>query len=277
MTIDISKFINQEDALRYIVEHLHFKMHEPTNTKLGVEYGYDLYLPNVMRKWIRDHCTQLDVQDYAADQYLPEASPFFYEASWELCRIGVLRPGIQKWGEQSTVDGSAGNGYSITPFGKTWLKETNKDSYVPTEPGRFSEMLSPFSNTFGPGFHERAQQAIRCYGAHTYLACCVMCGAAVESILLHLAIKKDGNEANILKQYRAGNGRKKLEDLIVGQQTGSIKNDFEVCFGLLKYWRDEAAHGRTSNISENEAYTSLALLLRCAQFAKDNYEILTSP
>jgi len=263
--------INQEDVIKYIIQYLEFKDDQGFAT-----YGYDLYLPNVMRKWYQENGSTLGGNYQNAEQTFPEISPYFYEASWELCRMGILRPGIQSYGKQSTDDGSAGNGYSITPFGKQWLNESDKDNFVPTEPGRFSEMLSPYSDVFGPGFHERSQQAIRCYGSHTYLACCVMCGAAAESILLHLAISKDGDEEKILKQYRAANGRKTLENLIIGQQKGGIKNDFEIFFGLLKYWRDEAAHGRKSNISENEAYTSLALLMRCAQFAKDNFDLLTS-
>lgn len=253
--------MKQEDVIKYIIQYLKFKDEQKFKT-----YGYDLYLPNVMRKWCQENGQE--------DRYLREISPYFYDASWELCRMGIIRPGIQRWGEQDTSDGSAGNGYSITPFGKEWLNESDVDSFVPTEPGRFSEMLSPYSETFGPGFHERSQQAIRCYGAHTYLACCVMCGAAAESILLNLAIAKEGDEEGVLKIYKAANGRKKLEDLIIGQQKGNIKNDFEICFALLKYWRDEAGHGRKSDISENEAYTSLALLMRCAQFAQDNYKTL---
>ena len=271
MNPDIPKMLNQEDAIKYIIQYLNFKGDQGFTT-----YGYDLYLPNVMRRWCQERYDALGAKSREeAEKFLPDISPYFYEASWELCRTGVLRPGIQNWGKQSTEDGSAGNGYSITPFGRQWLIETDRDNFVPTEPGRFSEMLSPYSAIFGPGFHERAQQAIRCYGSHTYLACCVMCGASAESILLHLAIAKDGDEEKIIKQYRASNGRYKLESMIIGQAKGGIKNDFEICFSLLKYWRDEAAHGKKSDISENEAYTSLALLLRCAQFAKNNYEILT--
>jgi hypothetical protein len=262
--------INQEDITKYIIQYLESKEDEGFST-----YGYDLYLSNVMRKWFKENGGALGSKYQNAEQAFPEISPHFYEASWELCRIGVLRPGIRSYGEQSTNEGSAGNGYSITPFGEQWLAESDKDNFVPTEPRRFSEMLSPYSKIFGPGFHERAQQAIRCYGSHAHLACCVMCGAAAESILLHLAIVKNGNEEEILKKYRAASGRKTLENMIIGPLKGGIKNQFEICFGLLKYWRDEAAHGRKSGISENEAFTSLALLMRCAQFAKDNYELLT--
>lgn len=269
--MDIATVLNQEEAMKYIIVYLDFK-----DSTGFATYGYDLYLPNAMRKWIQEHRSVLDIDVHQVENFLPNVSPYFYDAAWELCRLGVLRPGIQRYNLQSTEQGSAGNGYSITPFGKQWLQETDKDTFVPTEPGRFSEMMAPYADVFGNGFRERANQAIRCYGAHTYLACCVMCGAAAESILLHLAIAKKDDEEEILKEYRKANGRKLLENLLIGQQKDSIKNDFEIVFGLLKYWRDEAAHGRESKISESQAYTSLALLLRCAQFAKDDYELLTS-
>jgi hypothetical protein len=181
------------------------------------------------------------------------------------------------YGAQATNDGAGGNGYSITPFGRRWLAEADKDMFVPAEPGRFAEMIAPYAEVFGSGFQQRTNEAIGCYGAHLYLACCVMCGAAAESLLIHLAIAKDGDEEAVLTKYRAANGRRTIENIIIGQpQSQAMKRDFEVCFSLLKYWRDEAAHGRKSEITENEAYTSLGLLLRCAQFAKDNYQALTA-
>jgi len=63
---------------------------------------------------------------------------------------------------QSAEPGSAGSGYSVTPFGTQWLSESNADLFVPTEPERFGGLLDPFKNRFGPAFHERAQEAIRC-------------------------------------------------------------------------------------------------------------------
>jgi len=42
----------------------------------------------------------------------------------------------------------------------------------------------------------------------------------------------------------------------------------------IKYWRDEAAHGKASNIGDNEAYTSLALLLRFAGFVNEHWQDL---
>lgn len=241
-------------------------------------YGYDIYIPRVIDKWCLTNMEKLGItrrDSTETEKWKEPLSPYFYNAAWELCRLGVLRPGVTHHHAQATDDGNAGNGYSVTPFGEQWLQESGPE-YVPTEPGRFAALLEPFARTFGPGFHERAQQAIRCYNAHAYLAACVMCGAAAESILLQLAIAKTGNESETLKLYRRSDGRKKIEDLIVGQQKGGMKADFEACFALLKYWRDESAHGRRSEIGEAEAFTSLALLLRAAQFAHDNLDTLTT-
>ena len=41
-------------------------------------------------------------------------------------------------------------------------------------------------------------------------------------------------------------------------------------------FQEEAAHSKASNIKDNEAYTSLALLLRFAIFVKDNWVELTA-
>jgi hypothetical protein len=177
-------------------------------------------------------------------------------------------------GGQSTDDGNAGNGYSLTPFGKTWIEESGHADFVPTEPGRFSAMLKPFESRLGPGFYSRGQEAVRCYGAHAYLACCAMCGAAAESILLSIAIAKK-DEESVLKMYAGAAGRSRVENLIIGQGKEQFQREFRGFTILLKYWRDEAAHGKASQISENEAYTSLAMILRYAQYADDNWEELT--
>jgi hypothetical protein len=136
-------------------------------------------------------------------------------------------------------------------------------------------MLKTYRKKYGPGFYERAQEAIRCYGAHAYLACCAMCGASAESIILATAIAKD-NEENILKIYSTASGRSRIENLLVGKARKQIQNEYKGYTSLLKYWRDEAAHGQFSGIKDNEAYTSLALLLRLATFVNDNWIELTS-
>jgi hypothetical protein len=201
--------------------------------------------------------------------------PMLYAAAWDLCRRGILRPGVRAYNAQATADGASGNGYSITPFGQQWLAESDRDDFVPTEPERFAQMLSPYRERFVPSFQERAQEAIRCYGAHAHLACCTMCGAAAEAILLATAITK-ANEVTALGQYNTSRGRRRIENLILGKVREDLRNEYVGYMTLLKYWRDQAPHGKVSGIKDNEAYTSLALLLRFAIFVNDNWVELTS-
>jgi hypothetical protein len=234
-------------------------------------YGYDVYLPNVMRDYLVEQGHLID----HVDGHLRPISSGFYAAGWELCRRGILRPGIRTYGVQDTPDGSAGNGYSITPFGGQWIGESDRDDFVPTEPGRFAEMLAPFQARFGPQFYERSQEAVRCYGAHAYLACCAMCGAAAESILLATAIAKR-DERSVLDMYNGARGRSRLENLLIGQAREQLRREFQGFLALLKYWRDEASHGGASRIGDNEALTSLAFVLRFAAFVRDNWDELAT-
>jgi hypothetical protein len=268
--------MHEEDALKYIIGVLRRGDEYPTS---GVtSYGYDLYLPNLMREYAASELGQAARSAHGQGTIqlrIRELSPLFFAAAWELCRRGIIRPGIRILDAQSTDAGSAGCGYSVTPFGRTWLSEARADDFVPTEPERFGRLLSPYEDRFGAGFHERAQQAIRCYGAHAYLACCAMCGAAAESILLSIAIVKTGDEPAVLKEYRAANGRAKIETLILGKARQQLQIGLRGFTEPLKYWRDESAHGLASKLNDEHAYTSLAMLLRFAQFSTDNWQELT--
>ncbi len=174
--------LNYEEALEMLMSFL-----KKPDYRSFTKYGYDVYLPSLVTVYLNMHnCNSFDAQ-----RVWIKWSPVFYEAAWELCRRGILRPGIKKAGEQATDDGNAGNGYSITPFGRTWLENPDKDAFVPTEPERFGRLIEKHKKRFGMGYQERGQQAVRCYGAQTYLACCVMCGAAAESILLAAATAKE--------------------------------------------------------------------------------------
>lgn len=259
--------IKVEDAMLFIIDWL-----RRGSPNMYSSYGYDIYIPNV----IRDYLLQAGLSHQkAADRLkVKELSPEFYAAAWELCRRGIIRPGVRIMDAQATPEGSGGNGYSVTPFGHQWIEEPEQDTFVPTEPGRFAEMLKPFRSLFGLGFYIRAQEAIRCYGAHAYLACCAMCGAAAESILLATAIARTGDEQKVLKAYSSSRGRSRVENIVIGQAKKYLKTQFQGYNELLKYWRDEASHGKASTISDNEAYTSLAMLLRYAMFVKDNWKNL---
>lgn len=259
--------INLHTAFQYLVE----KMGESPRIFEG--YGYDLYLPKSMRKFAGE---VEKLQHNESERRAMELSPYFYEAAFELVKKGVIRYGITKHNEQHTQDGSAGNGYSLTTFGESWLTDNQHRHFVPTEPEKFADLLASFNQKFGEGFHQRAQEALKCYRFGAYLACCAMCGAATESILLALAIKKTSDEEEVLKKYKASSGRKKIFDDLIGQKDKRVQSEFSSCANLLNYWRDESAHGTTSTIEENEAFTSLALLLRFAQFSSENWQDLTT-
>lgn len=267
MSAEVQPDLTQEDVTKLLIKWLR----EPDHGGYG-SYGYEIYLPALAATYYRREKGFAGLDD---GQWFKRYSPLFYAAAWELCRRGILRPGIVEYQRQATAEGASGNGYCITPFGRQWLQEDLADDFVPTEPERFAKMLEPYREKFGPGFHQRAQQAIRCYGAHAYLASCVMCGAAAESVLLAAAIAKDKDENSILKQYMSANGRKKIENMLIGAAAASVKDEFKSFNTLLKYWRDEAAHGQASAINENEAYTSIALLLRFVMFVSDKWNELT--
>lgn len=78
-------------------------------------YGYDIYIPNIVMAYLESEIsTEYDDRSSAHKRRIAELSPYFYDAAWELCLEGILRPGVQRLGLQSTDGGSAGNGYSIT-------------------------------------------------------------------------------------------------------------------------------------------------------------------
>lgn len=101
-----------------------------------------------------------------------------------------------------------------------------------------------------------------------------MSGAAGESILLSTAIAKVGNEERVLRGYAASGGRLKIENLIFGRAQGRLQAEYRGLSSLMKYWRDEAGHGGASSINDNEAFGSLALLLRLSTFMNDNWDEL---
>jgi hypothetical protein len=102
-----------------------------------------------------------------------------------------------------------------------------------------------------------------------------MCGAAAESILLALAIAKTGDEAEVLKTYNSRSGRSSLVRILTGQVAEPVRRRFTTYSELLNYWRDDAAHGVASDMSDAHAEESLATLLRLAQFSADHLSDLT--
>jgi len=256
-----------DDAIGAIIDQLRTRPTELRN------YGYDVYLPLVWNNYAIASEMVLAGDRYALDRVGPLLSPTFYAAAWELCRRGLLRPSVRNVTGQS--DGGGGNGYCLTPTGERWLEAADPYLHIPSEPARLAAILASFSVKFGSGFNQRAQEAVKCYNALAYLACCAMSGAAAESILLAAAIARRGDANSVLKDYRTAGGRARVEKSLLGQVGEPTSSRFHTFTDLLNYWRDDSSHGVASTIAEPEAFDALSRLMRFAHFVNDQWAALT--
>lgn len=246
----------------------------------GYPWGaYDVYLPTLWEEYVRerDNRPASDSLALESGNIAAELSPAFYAAAWELCRRGFLRPGAKIHGDANVnLKCQAGDGYSLMPRGRQFLAAAPEEQFVAVESGRTGNMLGRFAERFGHGYHQRSQEAVKCYNALAYLACCAMSGAATESILLAVAIAKSGDEERVLHTYRAAQGRRKLVNDVVGRVADPLAGRFKSFMDLLNYWRDETAHGQVSSIVEIEAFDALGRLLRFAHLVDDGWDALTN-
>jgi hypothetical protein len=135
-------------------------------------------------------------------------------------------------------------------------------------------LLSKEVALLGSAFAQRAGEAAACHQAGNYLACCAMCGAAAESAILSAACT-NRDEAIVLREYVRRNGRRRVLDMVFNPDDAAERRFTVLAFDLLAHWRDEAAHGIVSNISELDAYHALTTLLRLAQFLSSNWTKLS--
>lgn len=257
------------DAIDVIVDRLR------ENPDRYASFGYGVYLPTIWWEYGRErnNIPPNAFPEAERQRISEDLSPVFYMAAWELCRRGILRPGVTASRQQSTDAGQAGDGYSLTERGRGFLAAVVPEQFIPIEPNRTAQMLGRFRQRFGDGYHQRSQEATACYGALAYLGCCAMCGAAAESILLAVAIAKSGDEDQTLRRYRAAQGRRNLVNDVVGQSR--LGDRFRSFMDLLNYWRDETAHGQASAIGEIEAFDALGRLLRFAHLVDEEWDNLT--
>lgn len=197
-----------------------------------------------------------------------ELSPAFLSALWELCLLGVLRPGYPNL----RFAGSSSDSYSVTESGKKWLREAGESAFIPIDFDSFSALLEPFAE-FSPVFFERARDAALCWKAQAYFACCAMCGAAAEAVLLSAAVAKVGD--GVVATYSGKSGRARTEALVVGQAKAFVQQALHPLFGLIAYWRDQSAHGAASGVNRNEALTALRSLFYYAKLVHENWSELT--
>ena len=81
-----------------------------------------------------------------------------------------------------------GDHWTITKSGFGWLAKASSRPFL--NMSRMSQVLADFVPKFGPGFGQRAVEAVRTYRTANYLASCSLAGAAAESILLAAAVTK---------------------------------------------------------------------------------------
>jgi len=255
-----SMTLETDQAIAIIVNYL-----KAGRNSLDHDYGYDLQPGQMAYRWARS------INSHEEGQIVARHGHVFYDAAWELCRRGIFRPGVKTWGQQAVDDG----GYSLTEQGKKWL-QSDIAKFELLDPSSRSSVLAGFRNKFGDGFHQRSQEAIRCQQAEAWLACCAMAGAASESILLSLAIKKSKDEAKVLAEYSARDGRRNTTNLLVGKLPKHIGETLKTFLGLLAYWRDEASHGQLSDINVANADEAMRQLIHMAQWADKNWGELTA-
>ncbi len=272
--VDLPSGISEEESLSYIISYLRNEA-----LKTSQNERFTLKVTDVVNKYLEKETQKIRSQHQGMIQY--RIDPFknsepFYCAVFNLCSRGILapKPLIQQTQYNSYVE--TGVSFYLTAYGYTWIKDTRDLICLPSEYSKFSQLLKNHSFRFGNGYLSRSLEAVACYESHNYLACCAMCGASAESILLSLATTKKGSQVEILKTYKAANGRSNIEKFLMGHQKAHIQQDFITYTSLLKYWRDESAHGTESKIHEEEAFTSLLLLLRFAQFADSRWQDLTT-
>lgn len=274
MVLDIDKLerFTEDDAFAVVVDYLQKFVAGAGNITRGSQF-FDVGMKGIIAQWFASERISDDSDKISASRYI---SNKFYSAMWTLCLRGVLRPSVNTFNIQSMGGARIpGDDYSITVQGREWLKDQSRQPILLSSHS-FLELLEPFGARFGAGFLERATEAVKCSDAGCYLACCVMCGAAAEAILLQLAIAKTKDEAATMKSYQAANGRKYIKDLLERNKPGGLVHELQSGFNLLSYWRDNAAHGAGVKVDQVNARTALNLLLGLAETADTKWTELTS-
>lgn len=244
----------------------------PWDGRGQIEHGFEVWLPKVVEVF----CGATEQEPNY--HYQPVAEPMwqvFYDAAWEFCRRGILRPSPLSARGMGTHGTPSGDGFSLTEKGREWLRESSSGWY-PTDPNRYVSSLSRVSALCGNAFTQRAHEAARCQDTGNSLACCAMCGAAAESVLIAVATEKIGDRDQVFKLYTARDGRRRLLDRVTGGLDGFLIRGLKPGFDVLAYWRDSAAHGQAETITDLEAEAALLTLYRFAMFVADNWEALTA-
>jgi len=133
-----------EEALEFLITHLAVIPSNINRHALAATRYAHLYLPDLVARFWNTRTPTVGITDLSDAQYT-----VFYDAAWELARIGVLRPGRVAPRNQ-VVANDFGDHWSITAFGFEWLAKASSRSFI--DMSRMSEVLAGFVPLFGAGF-----------------------------------------------------------------------------------------------------------------------------
>jgi hypothetical protein len=261
----------EDHALDYFIELLRRQKGRGLD-----RYDYTIYIPVVAEAFLRETARpppNAHPQEWLKQGVENIAGPFV-SAAFILCRLGILRPGTVKFSYEFGQFRGDGQGYCITAFGHRWIDE-EPPTLPATQPSKATDMLHSVGKQFGDAYMLRSSEAVLAYNGHAYYACCAMVGAAAEAILLAGSVAKLG-ESDAVRMYLSGRERSRLQSKLFGSQPDWMRTQFESHSDLIGYWRDQAAHGHQSGLTEAEAFSALGRLLRLAQFTADNWSAITT-
>lgn len=238
----------------------------------GVRTDCDLYAYDIAYSWLLKANPGVSQHQQDFERLKEQLVAIVVEAAWELIRRGGLRPGGLTFPDTNASDPGR---FCLTARGREWLATADESHYIIMQSSALRAVFEGLCSRFNEGFAQRSAEAVRCREADAYLACCVMCGAAAESVLLSLAVAKIKDEKKVLNEYLSSGGRGRVINNLVGQEPKPIADDFKKRMVVIAFWRDDAAHGLGSPITAPEADFTLRELLLLAQFATHHWERLT--
>lgn len=231
------------------------------------DYGYDLQVNNALQDYLASF-------PYGASRDQVERSlyPTLAEAAWELCKRGILRPGIATLGGQGL---DIGHGYSVTIAGREWLSSGASEDFLLMQPGSLATSLRKHADLFGRGFEQRVHEALVCRDVQAWLSCCAMAGAAAEAILIALALKIVGDEKKVFSIYNSRSGRHELLKVVRRSWKEHDAQQLNTMMKIVAYWRDDAAHGGFIDVSQATAEEALRQLLHLSLWVGRDWARLT--
>jgi hypothetical protein len=134
--------VQAEEAFEFLIQHLAKISANISRPALVATRYAHLYLPEVVEAFWRTRSPNVGTVDLTDPQFT-----VFYDAAWELARIGVLRPGRVAPRNQEMAN-DFGDLWSVTAFGFRWLEKASARPFI--DMSRMSEVLAGFVRCSAP-------------------------------------------------------------------------------------------------------------------------------